>query len=214
MTGSARIHGFVLLAALVLISGCAPLLGGGKPDNLYRFGVPVQPESPVEAALPAPRPAVLARVRFAPEIEGDRILTARGQAVLYIKDARWAAPAPDLFSQAVIGQFDRRAPGIRLVPSGERVGSAHAFLRLSIDRFEARYTPGEREDAPPRIIVAGSASLADPDSSRPIIEQRFWIEEPASANSQSAIAAAFDQAVSRYTTQLADWCVRAMAPAQ
>src|SRR3546814_19148122 len=57
----------------------------------------------------APATLSLARIRFAPEIEGDRILTARGESVLYIKDARWAAPAPDLFSQALARQFATRS---------------------------------------------------------------------------------------------------------
>ncbi|MFD2427754.1 hypothetical protein ACFSUK_05130 [Sphingobium scionense] len=92
------------------LAACGTLLGSGKPDNLFRFGVPEREDVQVGTANAAPVTLSLARIRFAPEIEGDRILTARGESVLYIKDARWAAPAPDLFSQALARQFATLAP--------------------------------------------------------------------------------------------------------
>ncbi len=195
-----------LLTVLALLTACGAVLGGGKPDNLFRFGVPEREIVPDATRRPERKTILLARIGFAPEIEGDRILTARGGSVLYIKDARWAASAPDLFTQAVIRRFAERAPGIRLASQRERPGSG-LVLRLAVDRFEARYAPNAAKDAPPVILLSGTADLVDLPSRRTIASQRFAIEEPASANGKAAIVAAFDSAVSRYTIDITDWTV-------
>ena len=201
-----QIYSFRALAcllALAPLTACGAMFGGGKPDNLFRFGVPEREGAPLAVPSARQRPIALDRIRFALEIEGDRILTSRGESVLYLKDARWAAAAPDLFTQ-----FDQRASGIRLVPTRERIAEG-MILRLGIDRFEARYAQGAGKDAAPMILVSGTANLIDPVSRQPVAAQRFSVEEPATANGKAAIAAAFDRAVLRYTVQIVDWSTEA-----
>src|SRR3546814_13667215 len=131
---------YCALALLMPLAACGAMLGSGKPDNLFRFGVPEREDAQPGTANAAPATLSLARIRFAPEIEGDRILTARGESVLYIKDAHWAAPAPDLFSQALARQFAPQAPPVRLRTLRE--GSTDAIaLRLDVPPFQPRYAP-------------------------------------------------------------------------
>ncbi|MFD1104848.1 MULTISPECIES: ABC-type transport auxiliary lipoprotein family protein [Sphingomonadaceae] len=199
-------RGYCALALLMPLAACGAMLGSGKPDNLFRFGVPEREDAQAGTANAAPVTLSLARIRFAPEIEGDRILTARGDSVLYIKDARWAAPAPDLFSQALARQFATQAPHVRLRTLRE--GSADALvLRLDVDRFEARYGRDVQTDTPPVILVSAIAELLDPMTRQIIERRRFSAEEAATLNAKAAIVAAFDKAVGRVSIEIVGWSV-------
>ncbi|WP_051170181.1 ABC-type transport auxiliary lipoprotein family protein [Sphingomonas sp. YL-JM2C] len=198
------IHILCVPALLLPLAACASFLGGGKPDNLFRFGVS-EPQAVSGSSAPTARTQVtLARIGFSPEIDGDRILTTRGDSILYIKDARWVAPAPDLFAQAVTRQFGQRAPAVRLTPPGEHRGSG-ILLRLDVDRFEARYDQASAKDAPPVIQLSGTAELVDLQSRQIIASRRFALEEPAAANGKVAIVSAFDAVVSRCIADIVDW---------
>ncbi|MCB4860400.1 ABC-type transport auxiliary lipoprotein family protein [Sphingobium sp. PNB] len=199
-----------LLIGLLALSGCGSLLGGGARDDLFRFGVPHLPARPSTTVghSPMPRTISLLRVLFAPEIEGDRILTTQGARALYMKDARWVASVPELFVQALGRQFGERVPTIRLAPPGSATGALQA-LQISIDRFEARYPAEGAEQGPPAVIITGDATLLDLRDRQPIASRRFTVEEPVTANSKSGIVAAFDRAVARYATQFVDWTIQA-----
>lgn len=196
------------LVALVPLISCASLLGGGKPDNLYRFGIPADDVAVHPPGDVAQQHVVrLARVRFAPEIEGDRILTTRGDGALYLKDARWVTTAPDLMVQAIVRRFDERAPTLRLTPASVRTANGMQLL-LAFDRFEARYDAGAGPNTPPTILLSGKAELTDSVGTKSLGERSFTIKEKAAANSQKAIVSAFDLAVSRYTVELVDWAAQ------
>jgi len=198
-------RGYCALALLMPLAACGAMLGSGKPDNLFRFGVPEREDAQAGTAN-APVTLSLARIRFAPEIEGDRILTARGDSVLYIKDARWAAPAPDLFSQALARQFATQAPNVRLRTLREGPGDA-LVLRLDVDRFEARYGRDVQTDTPPVILVSAIAELLDPMTRQIIERRRISAEEAATLNAKAAIVAAFDRAVGRVSMEIVGWSV-------
>ncbi|MFX4086865.1 ABC-type transport auxiliary lipoprotein family protein [Sphingobium yanoikuyae] len=187
------------------------MLDSGKPDNLFRFGVP-DAEKLQGVAGTGARTLALARIRFAPEIEGDRIMTAHGDTVLYVKDARWAAPAPDLYTQALLRQYRSRAPDLYLAPPRERPGQrTGSVLRLEIDRFEARYGGQAGKGSAPIVLVSGVATLTNPARVEEIVSQRFSAQEPATANGKAAIVEAFDRAVARQTGDLVDWSLKAVA---
>ncbi|SNT12420.1 cholesterol transport system auxiliary component [Sphingomonas laterariae] len=195
----------VTVSALLLLGGCGGLLGNsGKRDTLFRFGVAEQNNTTAAERLATGRPLTLARIRFAPEIEGDRILTTRGASVLYVKDARWVASAPELFAQAMTRQFDQRAANIRLV-SWRTGGAGAVALQLNLDRFEARYATGSDEKSPPTILISGDATLTALADRGMQGSRRFVEEEPARQNSKAEIAAAFDRATARFTAAVVDW---------
>ncbi|AHE53568.1 hypothetical protein NX02_09235 [Sphingomonas sanxanigenens DSM 19645 = NX02] len=193
----------VLLLGASLLGSCGSLLGGGRRDDLFRFGVVERADAP-SARYPVPRRTLtLLRSRFAPEIEGDRILTTRGERALYIKDARWVASVPDLFAQTLERQFETRAPGIRLAAPRNAAGASQA-LQVTVDRFEARYHGEGDQKAPPTVLVAGGMTLFDLDDRQPVASCRLSVEEPAMTNSTTGIVAAFNRAAVRYAASIAD----------
>lgn len=197
---------FLLGCVLAPLSACAGMLGGGKPDSLYRFAIPGRP-APEATSTAGPRRTVrLARFRFAPEIAGDGILTSSGDGIMYLKDARWVAPVPDQMLAAVVRQFDQRAAAVNLVASSSRRPADETDgrdLHLAFDRFEAHYSQGYH--APPDIIVSVRAVISDSGNQRTIAQERFDIRESASANNRKAILSAFNTAVDRMTASVADW---------
>ncbi|MDP9104228.1 MAG: ABC-type transport auxiliary lipoprotein family protein, partial [Pseudomonadota bacterium] len=119
------------------LGGCVSLLPKAKPAALYRFG------GEESAQIPQPsisaRGVTLAPIEFPRESMTDGILTMEGSEASYLGGARWIAPAPVLFRQALGRTFDATAPGINLMGRGE-VGRVTAILDLEVDRFEAHYT--------------------------------------------------------------------------
>ena len=198
---------YALLLGTFLLGSCAGLLGGGKAD-LFRFGVAEQTTVPSAQSAPPTRSMSLLRPKFSQEIEGDRILTTHGERALYVKGARWVAPVPELFTQALMRQFAARAPDLRLTGARNAMGASLA-LQIGIERFEARYDPDAGEKALPTIIIEGEATLFDLADRRPVASSRFMVEQPVSANTTSGIVDAFDRAVARYTVELTDWAMNA-----
>jgi cholesterol transport system auxiliary component len=199
------------LGAVLLLGGCVgSLLGGGKPDALYRFGnaPPVATSAP---ALPAPRQqtVVLLKAGFAAEVGGDRVLTTHAGSARYIKGMRWVAGAPGLFTQAMARSFETRAPGLRFTTTqgGDLTGYA---LALAISRFEAQYG-GDAMTSPPTVLIEGDATLYGLSDRKEIATRRFTAQAAAGRNAADDIAAAFDQATTAYTAQVSDWAVAAAA---
>ena len=191
------------LVAGLLLAGCS-LLGGGKPDQLYRFGgAPTAAASDAGGAVPVARYTLLLMpVRFAAEIEGDRVLASRDRQTLYVKGMRWVAPAPILFTQAVRATLRARAPWIA-VTDRHAGGPADHVLQIRIDRFEARYEAGPK--AAPTIHVEGEATLGDSRTHGPAADYRLVADQVASGNDAAAIVAAFDQAAANSIVATVDW---------
>lgn len=200
MTSSLRLIGPLLLA--LASSGCAGLLGGGKPDRLYRFGISAAAASPSAAIAVPTRTLILATPAFASEVSGPRLLTVEGGRASYVKDARWVAPAPLLFGAAVKAGFGQRAPWIAMVDRRGKAGGD--VLQLSIARFEADYAGA----GPPTVRVQGEALLADGAGGVRLAAFRIAEEQPAAADAVGAIAAAFDVVTARAVTGIVDWAAR------
>src|SRR5690606_15457888 len=88
------------------------------------------------------------------------------------------------------------------------MGASQA-VQITIDRFEARYAPDADGKMAPTVVIAGDATLFGADDRQPVAARRFWVEEPALANSTSGIVPAFDRAVTRFAAQLVDWTAQA-----
>jgi cholesterol transport system auxiliary component len=183
------------LALPLLLGGCISVFPKAKPVQMYRFGD--QTAAPATAPpVSAPVAVLKGPIAFPPATGGDRILTTTGAENAYIGEARWVAPASSLFDEALLKAFD--APGApRLVARGESLAAPSA-LRLDVRAFEARY-PG------PTVHVQVRASLIRTADRSLIGERMFDAEVPAADNRQTAIVAAFDQAVGQVLTSLRDW---------
>jgi len=198
-------HGLAL-AATLLLAGC---LGGGGRADLYRFGAAGMPGSQAPAA-PTPTVTVLSfpGSSFSPPVSGDRILTVNGMQASYIARARWVSPAPDLFDAAAIESFEERAPGLRLVRSGDLTRAPYLLL-IDVPHFEAHYTGGEK--APPEIVVESRARLVRRADRAIVAEWDVRRTEPATENRVGAIVTAFDRATAGVIDEIADHSARAIA---
>ena len=209
MTSRRAIGTALPLGVAFLLSGCGALLGGGKPPQLYRFGTPPAAAPDTGGVIPAARATLLLTpARFAPGIDGDRLLASRDREALYIKGLRWVASAPALFDEAVRATFRSHAPWIALTDR-RTGGAADHVLQIRMDRFEARYEAGAR--APPMIRVEGEATLVDARTHSPVGSYRLVAEQRASSPDAAAVVAAFDQAAAKATIGMVDWAGAIMA---
>ena len=183
----------------LVLGGCISLFPKQEPAALYSFGVtgvaPAQTQ-------PARFTVLTEQLGFDRIASTDRILTVNGNEIAYIKGARWAAPAPQLFASAEMRAFDLVGGPARLVGAGEG-GRPDALLKLDVLRFEARYTNGMT--APPTIVVRVHATLVRARDRAVAGERVFEASVPASDNRVGPISQAFDQATTGVLTDLVTW---------
>ncbi len=194
---------FVALAvAGIALSGCVNVLPKTKPIQLYRFGYEPQAktgekdEAPV--ALPvngAAIPVQLGQVDFPQEAGGDRVLTTEGNEVAYAGGARWAAPASDLFQDAVKEGFSRSATTVRL---DRRGGSTTSYrLEMVVHHFESAYKHGH-----PTVSIALDARLVRL-SDRIVVGQRYITADVGvRRNDMSMMADAYNEATTEVVQAL------------
>ncbi len=185
----------VVGAAVGLLGGCS-LLGGGKPAQLYRFGVAEAAPTPATA-----RVVQLNGLEFQPAAEGDRLLAVNGSEAFYLAQSRWVSPARELFTQAADRAFDRA--GMDLIRRGQPQ-TPTANLNLTVPVFEARYLGGL--EAAPTVLVEVEAALASTTGERGSLgSTRAAASVPATANTVPAIVAAYDAASRQALDQVAAW---------
>ncbi|HEX7759739.1 MAG TPA: ABC-type transport auxiliary lipoprotein family protein [Caulobacteraceae bacterium] len=200
--------GAVALAAATLsvtLAACVSVFPKQSPANLFRFGM--TSASPALAAATtttgAERFGVLdTMTTFDRAAAGDRILTVSGSEAAYIKGSRWLAPANILFDEAVTRAFDGSGGPARLITHGQVV-RADYVLKLDVRAFEARYDHGDK--AAPTIVVTVHADLDRVSDRLSAGSRTFEASVPASDNRVGAIAAAFDQAVTKVLGDLVAW---------
>jgi cholesterol transport system auxiliary component len=175
------------------------MLPKARPAQLYRFG---------EART---TPAAPSRSRFTVQMlpidfdrasAGDLILTVSGDEAAYIKGARWVTSASSEFEGAVATTFAGDQGAAHLMAHGEVV-RPDVQLKLSVRRFEARYTHGRT--APPDIVVELYAALSRADDRTLVGERTFTASIPASDDRMGAIAQAFNQAVGQVLGEMVRW---------
>jgi len=200
-TSSARItlRMAALLLATLAMSGCA-LMNGGKPSMLYRLGASAGAD-PV-AATPSALPIVILYPgsSFARPSEGDQILTVTGNEAAYIAQARWVAPAKEMFDSETIRQLQRGPVPVSVLRAGDPPRSAYV-LAIDVSRFDAEYaSPG----TVPVVVVDGRAKLMRVADRQVVGDWPVTAREPATDNRVSAIVAAFDRATVSVTSRVAE----------
>jgi cholesterol transport system auxiliary component len=187
------------LAALSL-SACVTLLPKTKPAQLYRFGESLAATAAAAKAPPAGAVGVYwLDGAFQQEAASDRILTVTGDKAAYIGEARWVAAAETLFDQAAAAAFDGGGGHVRLASHGAPT-TADFALRLDVREFETRYASEGRS---PTVSVRVHATLTR--GRGPVADQMFEAAVPAGENRVTAIAAAYDKAVTDVLTQVVAW---------
>ena len=202
--GAVRMRMLLGVGWLCLLGGCVGnLLGGGKPDALYRFGASVPVLSDAGPAAPSRQTVALLKVEFAPEVDGDRLLAVHGQSARYIKGMRWVTAAPGLFALAIERGFQTRAPDMRLTQKQGEETAGYA-LDVRVSRFEAEYDDAAMAGLP-TVVIEGDATVSRPSARQPIATRHFSARVVADQNRAGDVAAAFDRATTLITTQITDW---------
>lgn len=188
----------IVLAALS-VSACVSLLPESTPSGVYRLSSPAprawtgESWTVVEVVPPqAPR-----------GLAGDEIaIQLADQHIAYMAGARWISPAPRIVQNLIVDTFN--ATNSRLAPALPEDGvRAEYELRLDLREFEAVYDNGDANA--PLIRVRLGARLVATNGRRFVGSNVFVGEVRASANRVGAIIAAFDQAATGVSAELADW---------
>jgi len=189
----------VMAGAALALSACVSVFPKQAPATMFRFGVTTPPAAPAGGQTFG---VVKAITSFDRAAAGDRILTVDGAEAAYIKGSRWVSGANVLFDEAVTRAFDGSGGAARLIGRGEVVRGDYV-LKLDVRSFEARYDHGAK--AAPTVVVVLHADLDRINDRVAVGSRTFTAEIPASDNRVSAIAASFDQAVTKVLGDLVLW---------
>jgi cholesterol transport system auxiliary component len=200
-----------LVAAGLILSACVTLLPEEKPAQLYRFGydpaaiVPdtkaAKPKNLINPLLPAESEAFevadpdrfqvyLSGIEFPTEASSDRLMTVEGSEVSFIAHARWAAPAPDMFRDAVSEGFDRSGGQIHL--SSQIRGASTYRLEMKVRRFEVVYSRKK-----PVVSVGLDASITRVNDRKLIAKRYITTDVGVQKSDVSLIVSAFEKATSQ-----------------
>ncbi|MGK0265872.1 MAG: cholesterol transport system auxiliary component [Maricaulis sp.] len=190
----------VLIALGALsVSACVSLLPETAASAVYRLSSPAplawtgEARTVVEIVSPqAPR-----------GLAGDEIAIQMADGhIAYMASSRWIAPAPRIVQTLVVDTFN--ATPSSLAPALPEDGvRAQYELRLDLREFEAVYDQGDGRA--PLIRVRLGARLIASDGRRLAGSNVFIGEARASANRVGDIVAAFDQAATQVSQELASW---------
>ncbi len=117
--------------AVLGLSGCVSLFPKSEAVTLYRLAIPASSQPPAPAGPAAS--VLLGPLAFTRPAAGDRIMTTKDSETAYVGGARWVAPAPILFQEALSTAFDQ-TPGMNLSTRGEAV-SSDFIVRIEIRSF-------------------------------------------------------------------------------
>ncbi|WP_291843315.1 ABC-type transport auxiliary lipoprotein family protein [Maricaulis sp.] len=199
MNGSRHVRAALVGLGALSVSACVSLLPASEPVSVYRLSSP----QPVELAG---EDWVIIEIDTpnAPRgLSGDQIAVMQdGGSLAYIGEARWISPAPRLVQSLMIDTFN--AEDRRLAPTRADDGvRADYELRLDLQEFEAVYDQGP--DTVPLVRVRIAARLVAEQGRRFAGARVVTVDVRAHANRTSAIIAAFDEATSGASREIADW---------
>lgn len=192
--------------ALLSLSACASLLGGGDKAVLYRLGGNIPPP---HASPAGGVPVRIVRPDLPPGADGDRILTITGREAAHVANSRWVGPAPDLLRQTIAAAVARTAGPAYVLNGG---GSPRFVLSTGFTQFAAFYDSGA--DTPPLVRIAAQTELRRSGDDQPIAVAVHSAEQRASDNRVSAITEAFDAASLRISGDIAGWLQRHVGDAR
>lgn len=120
------------------------------------------------------------------------------------RGATWSQPATDMLEDALLRGFEDsgRIAAVARIASGIR-----ADYKLSIDlrRFESDYAGNAR----PAATIELNAKLIHSLNQRVVASRTFLLAEPAAGTEVASVAAAFETALGRTTTELVGWTLAA-----
>jgi ABC-type uncharacterized transport system auxiliary subunit len=179
----------VLTAAVLLLAACAPKLERNAPEPaIYVLSAPAAETGPELAAdLLVLRPVV------PPVLRTERIATRwSGNRFDYYAGARWSGDAGPVIQAALVESI-RGSGRVRAVEADPGSFRATHVLGLEVTRLEADYSAGGL----PVARVAITATVARFRDRKALATWTASAEQPAAANTLSAVTAAIDDAFGR-----------------
>jgi cholesterol transport system auxiliary component len=186
--------------ALLSLSACGSLLGGGDKAVLYRLGGDIPP---AQAAPAGELPVRVARPILPSGAEGERILAISGREAAHLAGSRWVGPAPDLLRETIAAAVARAGGPAYALNGG---GSPKFLLSTGFTHFAAYYDGGPEQ--PPVVRIAAQTELRRAGNDQPIAVALHSAEQRASDNRVSAITEAFDAASLQISGDIAAWLQR------
>lgn len=193
---------FCLSLMLLVVPGCS-ILGSEQRDpvTIYSPDIRVAPE----ASWPSvPWTLVIAKPTAARVVDSPRISVrpVPGELQVY-RGATWAQPATDLLQDAIQRTLEDSGR-IGAVASADAGILGDYKLVMDLRRFEADYA-GE---ATPSAVVEVSAKLVYNRDQRVVASRTFLSRQPANGAEIPQVAAAFEQALTASTRDIAGWVLQ------
>lgn len=213
------------LAAGLMLTGCAPLLGGsGTPSVLYDLDAPTAFDAgPVDAA-----PVIVVEEPVADRaLDSDRIaIRTDAHAIRYLAGVRWADRAPRLLQGLMVETFENA--GLAHAAGRQTLAvPADLVLVSELRDFEARLpgagsagagsagagTAGGETAAAPVVHVRLAAKLVSPRTRKVVAARRFEAHARAESDRPGDVVGALNAATGQVLTALAAWVAAQPDPA-
>ena len=195
------------IMAATWLAGCGGVLERDAPEPAAYVLTPPRPEVATAIFLPADLAVLTPRV--APELATERVATRwPGNRIDYYAGARWGGDAALVVQSALVGGL-RGTGNLRSVEADPgRLRPTHV-LAVELTRLEADYSAGGL----PVARVEMTASLAGHAERRPLSSWTVRAEQPAAANTLTAVMAALDEAFQRAGVEVVTGTVAAIGSA-
>ena len=179
------------ILAAGMLAGCFGGLEREAPEPAVYVLTAPQAEATMTILLPAD--LVVLRPVLAPALDTERIATRwPGNRIDYYAGARWGGDA-GLVVQAALAESLRRTGNYRSVEAAPGRFRPTHVLGVEVARLEADYTAGEV----PLARVVMTATVARHPDRRTVSSWTVSAEQPAAANTLTAVTAALDEAFGR-----------------
>ena len=186
-------------AAVLLLSGCSSILGGSKtPTTIY---APV-----TRAQAPADWPAVqwslaLGRSYGGRGADGLRIAVRPTPNELQVyKGAQWSRPPNEMLEEGILQTLEDSARIATVARQGTGIGADYRLL-LDVRRFEADYAG----NSVPSATIEVTAKLLHVKTQQLAGSRTFLQAQPASTTAVPDVVAAFEQALTTTSREIAGW---------
>jgi len=192
--------------ACMMLSGCGGLLKSNEaPALTYTPAMrAAEPLKPLGTVL------VVARPDAAPGLDSDSIAVALPDHRLdRLAGARWSAPVPELVQDYIVRYLSARG-GWRAVVSDRSAFTGTYLLQMDVRAFSAQYA---QRGQPPRIRVWLHGELGRTLDRQLLTSIDAVADAQASEDRQSAVVAAYEEALDAAARKLSDSAYAACAAA-
>lgn len=194
-----RVRALMLLPLLAMLGGCS-ILGSGQRDpvTIYapEFTAAADPAwLRMDAQLAIAKPSA-SRLVDSPRIA---VRPVPGELQVY-RGAAWAQPPTDMVEASVLRLLEDsgKIAGVGRLATGLR---SDYRLALDVRRFESDYAGGPL----PAATIEISALLLNNRDQRIVASRTFTRIQPVATTDVASVAAAFGQALSAVSTDIAGW---------